>query len=126
MPKPISKSAGDEAWKAGLVRFPYADIKEAKLRPVLLISAVPGLYGDWLVAMVSGRLEQAIPGFDEVVGEGDDDFSDSGLKQSSVIRIERLAVVNRELLFGAIGEISGERLVRVRRRIAEWILGGTR
>jgi len=106
-----------------LLRFPHADLETGKLRPVLLIAQVPGAYPDWLVAMVSSRLEQAIPGFDEVISEGDSDFPASGLKQASVIRTGRLAVVDTRLLMGEIGEISGERLNRVRRRIADWILG---
>jgi mRNA interferase MazF len=57
-----------------------------------------------------------------VIKEEDADFSASGLKQSSVIRIGRLAVANSELFLGASGEISGERLAGIRRRIADWIL----
>lgn len=109
--------------KLALVRFPRVDGEEGKLRPVLLIARVPGHHPDCLVAMMSSRLEQAVRGFDEIIEEGDDDFSNSGLKGSSVIRLGRLAVVNKELLLGAIGEVSEDRLARIRRRIAEWILG---
>lgn len=108
--------------KLALLRFPHVDLEEGKLRPVLLVARVPGDYPDWLVAMVSSRLEQAIPGFDEVIREEDADFPASGLKQSSVIRMGRLAVANAELFLGAIGEISDKRLGRIRRRIADWIL----
>lgn len=109
--------------KLALLRFPHVDLEKGKLRPVLLIAPVPGNYPDWLVAMVSSRLEQAIPGFDEIIKEEDPDFITSGLKQPSVIRIGRLAVANAELLLGAIGEISDERLNRIRHAICDWILG---
>ena len=105
-----------------LLRFPRVNLEEGKLRPVLLIVRVPGEYADWLVAMVSSHLEQAIPGFDEVIREEDTDFLPSGLKQSSVIRAGRLAVANAELLLGTIGEISSGRLVRIRHHIADWAL----
>jgi len=108
--------------KLALLRFPHVDLEEGKLRPVLLITRVPGDFPDWLVAMVSSQLEQAIPGVDEVIREEDPDFLASGLKQSSVIRIGRLAVANAELFLGASGEISGKRLAGIRRRIADWIL----
>lgn len=108
--------------KLALLRFPHVNLEEGKLRPVLLIARVPGDFPDWLVAMVSSQLEQAIPGVDEVIREEDVDFPASGLKQSSVIRIGRLAVVDTELFLGASGEISGERLAGIRRRIADWIL----
>ncbi len=57
-----------------------------------------------------------------MIRKEDADFSASGLKRPSVIRIGRLAVANAELFLGAIGEISDERLVRIRRRIADWVL----
>ncbi len=31
-----------------LFRFPYADHKEGKLRPALVIRQLPGVYEDWL------------------------------------------------------------------------------
>lgn len=108
--------------KLALLRFPHIDLEEGKLRPVLLVARLSGDYPDWLVAMISSRLEQAIPGFDQVIREEDADFPASGLKQTSVIRIGRLAIANAELFLGAIGEISGERLTRIHRRIADWIL----
>ncbi len=55
--------------KLALLRFPHVDLEEGKLRPVLLIARVPGDFPDWLVAMVSSRLEQAIPRVDEVIRE---------------------------------------------------------
>lgn len=72
--------------KLALLRFPHVDLEDGKLRPVLLIACVPGDFPDWLVAMVSSRLEQAIPGVDEVIKEEDADFSASGLIHSSCIR----------------------------------------
>jgi mRNA interferase MazF len=40
-----------------------------------------------------------------------------------VVRIGRLAIVEANLLLGEIGEISTERLTRIRRRLADWIMG---
>jgi mRNA interferase MazF len=109
--------------KLALLRFPHTDLGVGKLRPVLLIAKVPGPFSDWLVAMVSTHLEQAIPGFDEIISEEDPDFAASGLKRASVVRIGRLAIVEANLLLGEIGEISTERLNRIRRRLADWIMG---
>jgi len=73
--------------------------------------------------MISTQLEQAVPGFDEVITEEAPDFVTSGLKRPSVVRLGRLAVASPEVLLGAIGEVSEERLTRIRRALAEWILG---
>jgi mRNA interferase MazF len=71
--------------------------------------------------MISSRLDQEITGFDEVVKPADADFEKSGLKIASLLRIGRLAVVNKDILAGRIGEIDAARLLRIRRKLAEWI-----
>jgi len=112
--------------KAGilsLLRFPQADLRAGKLRPVLLIARVPGTHPDWLVAMVSAQIELAIQELDELIGVRDGDFEPSGLKKPSIIRVGRLAVVEQSLLMGELGAISDQRLQRGRRRVAEWVLG---
>jgi mRNA interferase MazF len=32
-----------------LFRFPYADQKDGKLRPALVVRQLPGAYDDWLI-----------------------------------------------------------------------------
>jgi len=73
--------------------------------------------------MISTQLQQAIQDFDEIVDESDGDFHQAGVKVKSVVRIARLAVVSAETLIGAIGEISPDRLERIRRNLSAWISG---
>jgi mRNA interferase MazF len=58
---------------------------------------------------------------DRIIHEDDTDFSRSGLKASSVIRVGRLAVVEGGMLLGSIGEIDSERLRRIKTRLADWL-----
>ena len=106
-----------------LFRFPYSDRKEAKLRPALVIRKLPGAYEDWLICMITSQLSQEESTFDEIISEEDKDFSSSGLKLSSLIRVGRLAVVNKSILVGSIGEINADRLSRIRNKISNWIIG---
>ena len=46
----------------------------------------------------------------EIIQVGDSDFSSSCLKEPSVIRVGRLAVVEGNLLLGAIGEIASDKM----------------
>jgi len=71
--------------------------------------------------MISSQTHQHIAGFDDMVNESDEDFGESGLKVTSVIRVGRLAVVSGEILLGAIGEISSERLNRVKKHLSDWL-----
>lgn len=103
-----------------LTSFPYTDLSGAKLRPVLMLRRA-SRFDDWLVCMVSSRIEQAETGFDEVLLPADADFVRSGLKAVSVLRLSRLAVLESSLLAGSIGAIDDERLSLVRQRLARWI-----
>lgn len=105
-----------------LFRFPQTSLEEGKLRPALLLARLPGEYDDWLICMISSQLRHYVADFDELVQTSDADFAESGLKVPSVIRVGRLAVATGELLLGAIGQISSERLERIKKRLAEWLV----
>jgi mRNA interferase MazF len=106
-----------------LVPFPHAEtVSVGKVRPAVVIRRLPGGYDDWLICMLSSRISQTLDGFDELITEGDDDFAGSGLKISSVVRVSRLAVCHDSLVLGALGRIADARLLRIRQRLAEWLL----
>lgn len=106
-----------------LFRFPQTNQDTGKLRPALVIRKVPGPHGDWLICMISSQFSQEVPDFDELISEKDDDFISSGLKQASLIRIARLAVVEKNILLGAIGEIGTARLRRIKGKLSDWLIG---
>ena len=106
-----------------LFRFPQTDQEVGKLRPAIILRRLPGPYEDWLICMASSKLGHAVPGLDEVMSMADLDFAASGLKTPSVIRVCRLAVADRRILVGAIGEVARERLARIRANLSAWIAG---
>jgi mRNA interferase MazF len=108
-----------------LVPFPQVEPQfQGKIRPAIVVRSLPGGHDDWLICMVSSRVIQSLQGFDEVISNEDADFTSSGLKVRSVIRIARLAVCHGSALLGGIGRIDDERLQRVRNRLSEWLLSG--
>ncbi len=113
-----------EAGQVVLFQFPHANLASGKLRPALLLARLPGGYDDRLICMISSQLRHAIPDFDEVLTERDDDFRESGLHVPSVICCARLAVINSDILLGAIGNIGAERLQRIRNRLGAWLTQG--
>lgn len=106
-----------------LFRFPQTNQTSGKMRPALIIRKVPGSHADWLICMISSQLSREVEGFDEIISEQVDDFVSSGLKQTSLIRIARLAVVDQNILLGAIGEIGTGRLERIKKNLASWLIG---
>ena len=104
-----------------LVRFPRTDLKSGKLRPAVVIAFTPGRHPDVLLAMVSSQIYQAVPDFDELIEQSDSDFRKSGLKTDSVVRLSRLAVVDTTVVNARLGRISRSRLLRLRKRSAQWL-----
>ena len=41
-----------------LFKFPQTDQKEGKLRPALILHELPGRFNDWLVCMISSKVDQ--------------------------------------------------------------------
>lgn len=101
-----------------LLRLPPPDLSPAKLRPVLVLSELPGRFGDVLVCGISSQLRQEIPQWDERLTPADTDFAACGLKVASVIRLNWLAAVNPSAHVGTLGYIAPERLARLRQRLA--------
>lgn len=72
--------------------------------------------------MISTNLQQQINSFDEIVANKDDDFKKTGLKTTSLIRLGRLAVVDDNILIGATGKINSNRLLRLKKKFAGWLI----
>lgn len=106
-----------------LFKFPQTNQAADKLRPALVLRRLSGQFDDWLICMFSSQLGQEISGFDELIAPSDPDFAVSGLKVPSVIRIARLAIVERSVLRGSIGQIAPERLTRIKLKLGQWITG---
>jgi mRNA interferase MazF len=75
-------------------------------------------FGDWLICGVSTQLQQRVPNFDEVIAPADPDFSETGLKATSIIRLGFLTTVSARSILGVIGAIAPERHQRLLERLA--------
>ena len=104
-----------------LLPFPRENLKAGKLRPSLIISIAPGHHADLLLALMTSRIYQAVPEFDEIINPSDPDYPTSGLKVRSVVRLARLTSVKPSIIDSRIGNISPERLHQIRKRIADWV-----
>lgn len=110
--------------KAGdivLIRFPHTDLSGGKLRPALVIASVPGRHPDLLLALISSRIHQVVPDFDEIIKETEADFAITGLKTRSVVRLARLATLTPSLINARLGHVAPERLASIKTRMAAWL-----
>lgn len=90
-----------------LTPLPQADGR-LKPRPAVLLKKMPP-FGDWLLCGVSTQLQQEVAGFDDIIAPSDLDFSGSGLKAASLIRLGFLAVLPEDHMLGILGAVSAER-----------------
>ncbi len=103
-----------------LTPIPQAD-GLTKPRPVILLCQMPP-FSDWLVCGISTQLHQEVVGFDEPIVLSHPDFTKSGLKAASLIRLGFLVVLPAKRLLGVLGSISPERHQRLLHRLGTFLL----
>jgi mRNA interferase MazF len=88
-----------------LAQFPFGDIPEMKLRPVLLLSGAVGAIPEVLVAYISSVIpERPLPS-DLILDPAQPEFRSTGLKTRSVLRLHKLATIHASSLVRHLGAI---------------------
>ena len=93
-----------------------------KTRPAIFLREMPPPHRDLLVGGISTQLNEQIIGFDEVISSDDDDFTLTGLRTPSLIRIGFLFRLPRSRAQGRIGSISMERHRRLLRKLSHYLV----
>src|SRR5712691_6537363 len=88
-----------------LVRFPFTDLSTAKLRPAVV-----------LATRFSGPPQPA-RGTWISLSTQDPVFSQTGLKTSSVIKAERIAVIERSIVVRKVGSLTPAKMDEVKRAV---------
>ncbi len=102
--------------KIVLIPFPFTDLTTAKLRPALVLFEGDR---DIVVAFISSRLpKRPFPG-SVVVSDKHQEFPLTGLKVSSVIRLDKVATVLKDLVVGEIGEVGDALKTEINRKLLE-------
>lgn len=99
-----------------IASLPQAD-GAVKLRPAVLLALMPP-HGDWLLCGVSTQLHHEVEGFDEFLSISSTDFSASGLRQPSLVRLGFLSTLPRAQIGGSLGKIASSLLQRLLARLA--------
>jgi mRNA interferase MazF len=89
-----------------LVQFPFTDLSGTKLRPALIVGHVTG--DDLVLAFITSRSTPGGGPADCALSASDAAFPGTGLKVTSVVRLDKLATLHRNLVrrrLGAIGPV---------------------
>ncbi len=103
-----------------LTPIPQSD-GTVKNRPAIVLRQMPP-YNDFLVCGVTTQLHQEVKDFDDVIAISDKDFTTSGLRTESLIRLGFLAVLPSKNIIGAIGSIDTERHKKLLKRLSDYLV----
>ena len=92
-----------------------------KLRPALVLAHLPGPYQNILICGISTQLHDLQSDWDELIDSRDSDYTSSGLRKTSAIRLSYLYAADAKEFSGRIGRISSTRLNRVLERLSKFL-----
>ncbi|HYO50118.1 MAG TPA: type II toxin-antitoxin system PemK/MazF family toxin [Chloroflexia bacterium] len=113
MPKPRR----GEVW---LVRFPFTDLSSTKVRPALVIAT----YGEDVIAVgIFSRIPPtALPGIWVLIEDQHPAFVETGLKKTSLLRAEKIAVVHESVFQRQLGVLPSDLLLQVQEALKKALL----
>lgn len=89
-----------------LVTFPFTDLSGSKKRPAVVLQTETPRSIDTILAFISSVLPKT-PGKNEIVLlPTQRDFATTGLKVPSVIRLDKLATIDRRLVVRKLGSLT--------------------
>ena len=87
-----------------LVPFPFTDLSGDKVRPALIVSKTK-LADDVVVVFVTSQNERKIQTTDVPIKTTDASFNLTGLKTNSLVRVQKLATLNKQVVLGELGTL---------------------
>jgi len=91
--------------KIVLVPFPFTDLTTTKLRPALVIYESEK---DAVMAFISSKVPLELCDVDVLITKNHAHLRKAGLKLDSVIKLDKIATVMKDLIVGELGELDEE------------------
>lgn len=88
-------------WEIILIVFPFTDLSGEKVRPALILSSEPK-DDDVIVALISSQLIYRDK-TDILIEKHSPEFKKTGLKVDSIIRLRKMAAINKKIILGQLG-----------------------
>ena len=88
-----------------LVPFPFDDFTGTKVRPAICLTDRIGVYNHVVIAFITSQVAKANELTDILLQSSDNDFSKTGLKVSSAIRLHRLVTIPTHIIKRQLGEL---------------------
>jgi mRNA interferase MazF len=92
--------------KVVLVPYPFDDLSVSKVRPAVCLTEPIGPHHHVILAFISSQIPDNLLGSDLVLDSSQADFTTTGLRVSSTLRLHRLITVTTTLIHRELGELS--------------------
>jgi mRNA interferase MazF len=103
--------------KIVLVPFPFDDFNSTKVRPAISLTNPYGKHRHVILAFITSRVDHANEPFDIKLLTTNKDFSQTGLKTNSAIRLHRMVTVPKRLIKRELGSVSLEYKIQINDRL---------
>lgn len=88
-----------------LIPFPFTDLSSHKVRPAVVLSA--RLKGDDVVlAFISSQESKKKEPTGVLISRTSKGFTETGLKEDSVVRVSKIATLDKKIMLGTLGIVS--------------------
>jgi len=88
-----------------LIPFPFTDLSSHKVRPAVVVSeALKG--ADIVVVFISSQKPQGRGSMDVLITQGSVGFLETGLKVTSIVRVSKIATLDKKIMLGTLGVLS--------------------
>ncbi len=88
-----------------LVPFPFDDLSSTKVRPAVCLTDAIDRYRHVIVAFISSNVPASGLSSDIVIPDTSADFAQTGLRQSSCLRLHRLVTLTEASIIRRLGTI---------------------
>lgn len=89
-----------------LTPFPFTDLSGQKVRPAVVVSRSDRQGRDVLLAFITGQQQPPLSKTDLLIEDSHSDFGRTGLKKSSIVKLDKLVTIETSILLGELGELS--------------------
>ena len=105
-----------------LVPFPFDDLSGSKVRPAVCLTDAVGVHHHVVLAFVTSVVPQNLEVTDVLLDPGSADFSHTGLRVPSALRLHRMVTVSAGIIQRQLGVLTPSLQGEVRQRL--WVLFG--
>jgi len=102
-----------------LTKFPFTDLSSSKRRPAVIISKVTDSEPDVIVSFISSVIPENPNETDYILDPTHKYFNQTGLKKTSVFKMDKLATLEKSIFTGELGAISDDIYKELKVRLAK-------